>query len=197
MERVNLALRRVPPWSLYILGALPALWVIGNGLAAIDPVRDIERGLGLWALRFILLGLVVTPLRWQGLNLLRFRRQIGLVAFAYVVIHLASWLTIDMGLRWAQIADDLVKRWYIIIGMGSFLMLLPLAVTSNDRSIRKLRGAWGRLHKLVYPAAILACWHFIMVQKVWGPEILTYAAILGVLLILRVQKWGPSRLVWG
>jgi sulfoxide reductase heme-binding subunit YedZ len=132
-----------------------------------------------------------------GLNLLRFRRQIGLVAFAFVVIHLLSWLVLDMGLRWSQIAADLVKRWYIIIGMAAFALLIPLAVTSNDRSIRRLRKTWGRLHKLAYPAAALAVTHFIMVQKVWTTEILIYAAILAGLLAVRVWKFGPTRVVWG
>jgi sulfoxide reductase heme-binding subunit YedZ len=197
MEQLNQWLRRVPPWSLYLLGLLPAASVIVPGLSAIDPVRDIERGLGLWAVRLLLLGLAVTPLRWAGLNLLRFRRQIGLVAFAFVVIHLTAWLVLDMGLRWSQISADLVKRWYIIIGMASFVLLIPLAVTSNDRSIRRLRKSWGKLHKLAYPAAALAVTHFIMVQKVWTTEILVYAAILVALMAARVWKFGPTRVVWG
>lgn len=197
MEALNQGLRRLPTWSLHILGVGAAAWVVVPGLSAIDPVRDIERGLGLWAVRFLLLGLMITPLRWVGVNALRFRRQIGLVGFGLVVLHLLSWLVLDMGLRWGQIADDLVKRWYIMIGMASFVLLVPLAVTSNDRSIRWLRKTWGRLHKLAYPAAILAVVHFIMVQKVWGAEILIYAAILAGLLAARVWKFGPSRVVWG
>ncbi|NBZ86662.1 sulfite oxidase heme-binding subunit YedZ [Stagnihabitans tardus] len=197
MEALNQGLRRIPTWSLYVVGLAVAAWVVVPGLSAIDPVRDIERGLGLWAVRFLLLGLMITPLRWVGVNALRFRRQIGLVAFGLVVLHLLTWLVLDMGLRWDQIADDLVKRWYIMIGMASFVLLIPLAVTSNDRSIRWLRKTWVRLHKLAYPAAILAVVHFIMVQKVWGAEILIYAAILAGLLAARVWKFGPSRVVWG
>jgi sulfoxide reductase heme-binding subunit YedZ len=197
MDMLNAGLRRVPTWSLYIMGVAIAAWVIVPGLQAIDPVRDIERGLGLWAVRVLLLSLMITPLRWVGVNALRFRRQIGLVGFGLVVVHLLSWLVLDMGLRWEQIAADLIKRWYIMIGMASFLLLIPLAVTSNDRSIRWLRKSWGRLHKLAYPAAILAVVHFIMVQKVWTAEILIYAAILAALLGARVWKFGPSRVVWG
>ncbi|MCW1918795.1 sulfoxide reductase heme-binding subunit YedZ [Rhodobacter sp. KR11] len=197
MDMLNAGLRRLPTWSLYILGVAIAAWVIVPGLQAIDPVRDIERGLGLWAVRVLLLSLMITPLRWVGVNALRFRRQIGLVGFGLVVVHLLSWLVLDMGLRWEQIAADLIKRWYIMIGMASFLLLIPLAVTSNDRSIRWLRKSWGRLHKLAYPAAILAVVHFIMVQKVWTAEILIYAAILAALLGARVWKFGPSRVVWG
>lgn len=196
MERVNKALRRVPPWVFYLLGILPAVTVVVPGLSAIDPVRSIEWGLGLWALRLVLLSLAVTPLRWVGLNLLRFRRQIGLVAFAYVALHFASWLTIDMGFRWGQIGTDLVRRWYIVIGMGALLLLIPLAITSNDASIRRLRGAWGRLHKLVYPAAILAMVHASMVGKVWTLQILAYVAVLSGLMAVRIWKNGVKRVVW-
>lgn len=199
MEAVNRALRRVPPWTLYILGALPALWLAVqtvNGGLGVDPVRAIEWSLGLWALRFLLGSLAVTPLRWLGLNLIRFRRQIGLVAFAYVLLHLTAWVCLDMGLRWSQIAGDLVKRWYIVIGMASLLLMLPLAVTSNNGSIRRMgAAAWGQLHKLAYPAAVLAVIHFLMVGKITTSEQLIYAAILAGLLFWRAAKLGPRRLV--
>ena len=115
-DPVNRALKRVPTWSIYLLGTLPFFYLVYQvltGTIGVDPVRGLEWGLGLWALRLLLLSLAITPLRWLGLNLFRFRRQIGLVAFAYVVLHFASWLTIDMGLRWSQIVGDLYKRWYI------------------------------------------------------------------------------------
>jgi sulfoxide reductase heme-binding subunit YedZ len=192
LSRVNSALRYVPPWVVYVLGALPALWIIYQtlvGRIGIDPVRAIEWGLGLWALRLLIATLCVTPLRWIGLNLIRFRRQLGLVAFAYVCLHFAAWLTIDMGLRWGQILPDLVKRWYILVGMSALILLVPLAVTSNNASIRTLGPkAWNRLHKLAYPATILAVFHFMMVGKVYTGEVLTYAGILLALLTLRAAR---------
>lgn len=191
------ALRHVPPWAIYIVGALPALWMIYQtltGTIGIDPVRAIEWGLGLWALRLLIATLCITPLRWVGLNLIRFRRQLGLVAFAYVVLHFTAWLTIDMGLRWGQILPDLVKRWYIVVGMAALIMLVPLAVTSNTASIRRLGAkGWNRLHKLAYPATILATVHFMMVGKVYTAEVLIYAGILCALLAVRV---GRSVLQW-
>lgn len=197
MERLNTWARAVPSWAVYLLGAVPGIWVIVAGLAAIDPVRDIERGLGIWALRLILLGLAITPLRWAGVNLLRHRRAIGLLAFFYVVVHLMAWLGLDMGFRWSQIAADLVKRWYIILGMLGFVLMIPLALTSSDKAIRRLRGAWGRLHKLVYPAAVLGLVHYILVQKVWEGELYVYGAILVGLLGLRFWKWGLRRTILG
>ena len=191
------ALRHVPPWAIYIVGALPALWMIYQtltGTIGIDPVRAIEWGLGLWALRLLIATLCITPLRWVGLNLIRFRRQLGLVAFAYVVLHFTAWLTIDMGLRWGQILPDLVKRWYIVVGMAALIMLVPLAVTSNTAAIRRLGAkGWNRLHKLAYPATILATVHFMMVGKVYTAEVLIYAGILCALLAVRV---GRSVLQW-
>jgi len=191
------ALRHVPPWAIYIVGALPALWMTYQtltGTIGIDPVRAIEWGLGLWALRLLIATLCVTPLRWVGLNLMRFRRQLGLVAFAYVVLHFTAWLTIDMGLRWGQILPDLVKRWYIVVGMAALILLVPLAVTSNTAAIRRLGAkGWNRLHKLAYPATILATVHFMMVGKVYTAEVLIYAGILCALLAVRV---GRSVLQW-
>jgi sulfoxide reductase heme-binding subunit YedZ len=197
LDRINKFARRVPTWVIYILGTLPAIWVVFWGLQAVDPVRDIEWGLGLWAVRLLIATLFITPLRWIGLNLLRFRRQLGLVAFAYVVLHFSAWLSIDMGFRWGQILPDLYKRWYILIGMSAFLCLIPLAVTSNNAMIRRLGAQnWNRLHKLAYVATGLAMVHFLMVGKVYTVEVLTYAAILVALLAARVWRNGARSLVW-
>lgn len=198
-DHVNRFLKKVPTWSVYLIGTLPFLWLVLEtltGRIGADPVRGIEWGLGLWALRLLLATLAVTPLRATGLNLMRFRRQIGLVAFAYVLLHFTAWVTIDMGLRWSQIVGDLYKRWYILIGMGALLMLIPLAVTSNNASIKRMGAkAWNQLHKLAYPATILAVTHFLMVGKVTTSQQYLYAAILTGLLACRVWKNGPRRLV--
>lgn len=197
LDRINKALRRVPTWTIYILGIFPAIWVVYTSLQEVDPIRGIEWGLGLWAVRLLIATLFITPLRWAGLNLLRFRRQLGLVAYAYVVLHFTSWLTIDMGLRWSQIVPDLYKRWYIVVGMSALLLLTPLALTSNTWSIRRLGAQnWNRLHKLAYLATGLAMLHFLMVGKVYTAEVLTYAAILFALLAVRLYRNGPRSLVW-
>lgn len=196
LDLINKQVRRVPSWAVYLLGILPAAWVIFTGLQAVDPVRGIEWGLGLWAVRLLIATLFISPLRWVGLNLLKFRRQLGLVAFAYVVLHFTAWLTIDMGLRWSQILPDLYKRWYIIIGMSSLLLLIPLAVTSNNTSIRKLGAKnWNRLHKLAYLATGLAMVHFLMIGKVYTVEVLTYATILVLLLGVRIYRNGAQSLI--
>lgn len=197
LDPINRFTRRVPTWVIYVLALLPAAWVTWGALNAIDPIRAIEWGLGLWAVRLLIATLFISPLRWAGLNLLRFRRQLGLVAFAFVLLHFTAWLTIDMGLRWSQILPDLYKRWYILVGMSALLLLIPLALTSNNRAIRSLGAQnWTRLHRLAYPATALAMVHFLMVGKVYTAEVLTYAFLLVALLAIRLYRNGPRSLIW-
>ncbi|WP_151719903.1 protein-methionine-sulfoxide reductase heme-binding subunit MsrQ [Gemmobacter serpentinus] len=191
MEALHRALRPVRPWMVYALGSLPLLmliWQTVNGALGVDPVKTIEHRLGEVALQLIVAGLCVTPLRrFVGLNLMRFRRQIGVLAFVYAGLHLFVWVTLDLQFRWSEIGNDLVKRPYIILGMAAFLMLLPLALTSNNLSIRRMgAAAWQRLHRLVYPAALLAAAHFIWVMKAWAAEPMIYLALITGLLGLRL-----------
>ena len=195
MQTVNQFLRRVPPWVVYLGGVMPFVWIVWltvNGGLGADPVKEIELRLGLLALQFLVAGLCVTPLRWVGLNLIRYRRAIGLMAFFYVTMHLLTWGVLDMGLRLDQIAADLVKRWYIIIGLAGFLMLVPLAVTSNNLSIRRLGPkTWQRLHRLTYAAILAGSVHYVMIGKVWLVEPLLYLTAALVLLSLRLWKARP------
>lgn len=190
--RINGALRRVPVWVVYVLGALPAIWLFvqaATGTLGIDPVREIEHRLGELGLQFIVGGLVITPLRrLTNINLLRFRRAIGLIAFFYVLTHLLAWIVLDMGLLWQQALADIWKRPYITMGMAGFLMLLPLALTSNNWSIRKLGGArWRMLHKLVYPAALAGAVHYLWLVKAWPVEPFLYLG--GIVLLLAIRVW--------
>jgi sulfoxide reductase heme-binding subunit YedZ len=193
----GVALPEVPKILVYIVGFVPAAWLFWRGVTdalGADPINALERGLGEWALRFLIATLCVTPLRQLfGVNLLRYRRALGLLAFYYACLHLAVWLVLDQGLDARAIVADIAKRPYITIGMLAFAILVPLAVTSNNAMIRRMGGqAWARLHRLVYAAAIAAAIHFIMVVKSWPPEPLIYAAIVGALLLYRlVRYWRP------
>lgn len=191
-DRVNQVARRVPNWVFYALGPLPAAWLLYQGVQGglgVDPVKVIEHELGLIALQLLIAGLCITPLRrFAGLNLIKWRRPLGVLAFVYVVLHLLTWVLLDMQLYWEQMLKDIAKRPYITIGMVSFLLLLPLAWTSNNRAVRRMGGAaWQRLHRLVYPAALLAAIHFVMVQKVWEFEALAYTAVVITLLLARMR----------
>jgi sulfoxide reductase heme-binding subunit YedZ len=172
---------------------VPAVWYFYLGVndqLGADPQNTLERALGLWALRFLVLGLAVTPLRrLGGPNLIRYRRAIGLLAFYYAALHLTVYLVLDQGLDLAAIWGDIVKRPYITMGMLAFTLLVPLAVTSNNAMIRRLGGAaWSRLHRLVYIAATAAIVHFLMVVKTWNPEPVIYAAIIAGLLLYRLAN---------
>ena len=190
MDRVNTGLRRLPVWVVYLLGSVPAaLLLIGafTGGLGVDPVKGLEHELGEWGLRFLIASLAVTPLMRVGLRLIRFRRALGLLGFWYVLAHFAVWIGLDMGLMWSQIAGDLVKRPYIMVGFGALLLLLPLAMTSSDRAVRRLGGqAWRNLHRLAYPAILAGAVHFVMIGKVWTVDSLIYLGLTLALLALRL-----------
>lgn len=194
-DKANQILRRLPVWPLYVLGTAPVVWVYWQGLTGglgVDPVKEIEHQLGLWALWLMMASLCVTPLRrFFCLNLMRFRRALGLLAFYYVLAHLLTWAILDVQ-SLSAVGKDILKRPYITIGMVGFTLLLPLALTSTDWAIRRLGAArWRQLHKLAYGAVGLGAVHFVMLVKGWQLEPLLYlAAVVGLLLLRCPFKWG-------
>ena len=191
IDRLNTIARRVPTWVVYIVGLLPIPWLLfqaqTGGLGA-EPIKALEKELGLLALQLLVAGLAITPARrYLRLNLIKFRRALGLLAFIYVSLHLLVWLVLDVGIL-SQIWADILKRPYITIGMAGFACLVPLAATSNNFSIRKLGGTWRKLHRLTYLAAILAGVHFIWLVKGFQIEPLLYMAAILALLVLRLPK---------
>lgn len=194
--RINTALRRVSPTHIYALLFLPLLWLTYRALTGglgVDPIEALEHELGQIALQLLVAGLAVTPLRrLTGISLLRYRRAFGLMAFLYVALHLLVWLVLDVQLP-AQIWADIVKRPFITIGMIGFALMLPLAATSNDWSVRKLGRRWRRLHKLTYGIVLLGATHFVLLTKTWQLEPLIYLFLMILLLSLRL----PARRISG
>lgn len=192
-DRINGLARRVPVWAVWLLGLVPAVWTFYLGLTGglgAEPIKALERELGEVALQLVILGLCITPLRRHlGVNLIRFRRAVGLLAFTYVCLHLLVWLVLDLQI-WAQIWADILKRPYVTVGFTAFLMMCPLALTSNDLSVRRLGPRWRVLHRLTYAVAILAAVHFIWLSKGFQIEPLVY---LGVILVLLALRWRPMR----
>ncbi|MCT4578374.1 protein-methionine-sulfoxide reductase heme-binding subunit MsrQ [Donghicola sp.] len=191
IDVVNRSVRAIPNWVLYVVGAVPVIWLYAlgfqNALGA-DPVDAIERNLGLWALWLLIAGLCITPIqRLTPLRLIKLRRPIGVVAFFYVLVHFLTWLVLDVQIP-SQIVADIIKRPYVTVGMVALLFLLPLAVTSNNWSIRKLGARWRTVHKLVYPAVLLAGLHMVMQAKGFQLEPLVYLAAIAFLLAMR---WMP------
>ena len=193
LQWLNAPLRKIPVWLVYGVGLIPGVYVywagFNNRLGA-DPLAVIEHETGIWALRFMIAALFVSPLlRLLRLNLIKFRRSLGLLGFYYAAMHLAAWVWLDRGFSWSAIWTEILKRPYITVGMVAFVILVPLAVTSNDWAVRRLATAtWRRIHWWAYIATALGAIHFLLVVKAWPPEPLIYCAIVAVLLLWRVWK---------
>ena len=173
------------------------MWAVaktGSNALGADPVAEIEHRLGLWALRFLVVALAVTPLRqltgWAVL--VRFRRMLGLYAFAYATLHLVAYVGLDLRGYWTQLFEDIAKRPYITVGFLAWLLLVPLAVTSTTGWIRRLGRNWARLHTLVYAIGVLAVLHFWWLVKSDIGEPALYAGLVALLLGWRIWKrWQP------
>lgn len=174
-----------------LLSAIPLcrlLWLAAmDGLGA-NPVEFVIRSLGTWTLVFLMLTLSMTPLRMlSGMNWpIQVRRILGLTVFFYACLHLLAYIGLDQWFEWHAIAGDIVKHPYILVGFTGFLMLIPLAATSNQYMIKKLRGRWKALHRLVYPIGVLAVLHYWWLVKKDVREPLVYAVILVLLFAVRI-----------
>ena len=154
-----------------------------------NPIDFVTDTLGRWTLRILLASLAMTPLRiltgyaWP----ITLRRPLGLFAFAYALMHFSVWVVLDFFFDWPQMAEDIVKRPYITVGMTALLLLVPLAATSTAGMIKRLGArTWRRLHRLVYVAAVLGVLHYLWLAKVGVNTPWIYAAVLGVLLTIRI-----------
>jgi sulfoxide reductase heme-binding subunit YedZ len=174
------------------------LWDYGQDQLGADPVREITLRTGKTAFTLLILSLACTPLNtllgWK--QVLPLRRPLGLYAFLYVCLHLLTFIWLDYGLDVTLIIPAVLEQRYVLAGFVAFLLLIPLALTSNRWSMRRLGKDWKRLHRLVYVAAVLAAVHFIWLVKNVYTEPLTYAAIVAVLLLSRVSPI-RQRLLYG
>lgn len=181
--------RLKPP--LFLACLIPCGWYLWGAYAdtlGANPIEAVTRGFGTWALNFLLVTLSVTPLRrlagWVWLAPLR--RMLGLYAFFYAALHLGTYLWLDQFFDWAVILKDILKRPFITVGMVCFILLVPLAATSNTFAIRRLGGRrWRELHRTVYAIALLAVLHYAWMVKADLAGPLQYAAIVAGLLGLR------------
>lgn len=178
---------------VFILGLVPAGAIIAavvTGNSGPNPIEFITHSTGEMALRLMLLGLLLSPLRWwfKSTVPIRFRRMVGLFAFFYVMLHFLTYAVLDQQLDVNALLEDVLKRQYVIAGVVSLLILIPLAVTSTQSMMRRLGKRWVSLHRCVYVAAIAAVLHYIWLAKGDQIEPLIYAAVLAVLLGLRVWR---------
>lgn len=182
---------RLLKFIVFTLSLLPLAyygWGASHDTLGANPIEAVTRGMGTWTLNFLLITLAVTPLRkltgWHAA--LRLRRMLGLFTFFYALLHLTSYLWFDQFFDWGEIAQDILKRPFITVGMAAFLLLVPLAATSSNFAIRRLGGRrWQTLHRTVYAIAILAVLHYSWLVKADQSQPLLYGGILAVLLGLR------------
>jgi sulfoxide reductase heme-binding subunit YedZ len=176
--------------GIWVVGLSPLAWAahgaLFDGLGA-NPIEALLHVMGRWGLGFLLMSLAVTPIRritgWNAV--IRTRRLLGLFAFFYLSLHFLVYLVLDQGLAWSFILEDIVKRPFITVGFASLVLLVPLAVTSTKGWIRRLGRRWQRLHRLVYPAAILGVVHFYWKVKADTFWPLVAGGVLALLLLAR------------
>lgn len=189
--------RSAKPFAL-ALGLAPFAWLVFRAFTdrlTANPVEDITLTTGIWALRFLLVTLAVTPLRritgWN--RIIQYRRMLGLLAFFYATVHLLTYFTFDLVFDFSRIIADVWKRPFITAGMLAFVLMVPLAITSTRGWIRRLGRRWQLLHRLIYVSAAAAVVHFLWKVKVVVGEPVYYAVILGVLLSFRLLwRFRPS-----
>ena len=169
-------------WLLYIAALLPAGWEFCLGATdnlGADPVKTFERFLGLWAIRFLILTLAISPMRdVLRINFIRYRRALGLTCFYYALMHFTVYALLDQEISVPAIIADVVKRPFIMLGMSALVLLVPLAVTSNAISIRRLGANWHQLHRLIYVIAICGALHLSLATKILSMEHWLYLALL-------------------
>ncbi len=187
--------------AVWLLACLPFVLLAADaatgGLGA-NPVEAVLHRTGDWALRLLLLTLAMSPLRrWLGWPwLLQARRPLGLAAFGYAVLHGLTYVLLDRGMIWEEVAADVLERPYVTAGFTALVLMIPLAATSTRGAMRRLGPRWQQLHRLIYLVAVLAVLHFAWSSKLARPEAVAYAGILGVLLLVRLPAvLRSSRLV--
>jgi methionine sulfoxide reductase heme-binding subunit len=183
-------MRFVKP-AVLILCALPFAWLVFRtltGRLGINPVEDLTLTTGIWALRFLVLTLLVTPIRrLTGWNrIIQYRRMLGLCAFFYASLHFAIYIAVDQFFAFDLILKDIVKRPFITMGFTAFVLMIPLAVTSTKGWIRRLGRRWQLLHRLIYISALAAAVHYLWKVKVMIGSPVYYALIIAILLGFRV-----------
>jgi sulfoxide reductase heme-binding subunit YedZ len=187
--------------GVFLLALVPLgilAWRAATGGFSANPIEDITHFTGDWTLRFILITLAITPLRrLSGWNrLIRYRRMLGLFAFFYALLHFLTWFVIDQFFDWDEIVKDIVKRPFITVGFSAFVLLLPLAATSNNRMVQKLGARWRTLHKLAYVIGTLGVLHYLWLVKADVREPVIYGLVLIALLVLRLPapRWLKPRM---
>ena len=195
---INGGLRKLPAWTMYIVCAAWVGWLfylaVTGGLG-IEPINALEREYGELGLQLMVVGLLVTPLRnLTGVNLLKFRRAIGLSTFFVILAHFTVWAVLDVH-SLERVWTEIIKRPYVTVGMLGFVLMIPLALTSNNLSVRKMGAVtWRKMHKLTYPVAVLGAIHYLWLVKGFQIEPIIYLMVIAGLIFARM-KWNRARAI--
>jgi len=179
--------------TLFILCFLPWIWTfylaVSGGLGA-EPIKGLLHELGQWTLRFLLLTLSITPVRrLTGVAaLIRLRRLFGLYTFFYALTHFSVYLLLDLGLDWATLGEDIIKRPYITVGFSAWMLMAMLAATSTNNMMRRMGRRWKSLHRSIYTIALLGIVHYYWSVKADVREPLIYAGVFVLLMVLRLRQ---------
>jgi sulfoxide reductase heme-binding subunit YedZ len=181
---------------IFIAALIPAamlLYYVFQGDLTANPIEFITHFTGDWAIRFLVITLAVTPLRrLTGWNpIIQLRRMLGLFSFFYATLHFLTWFVLDWFFNFRQMAEDVAMRPFITLGMATFLMLLALAVTSTQASIRRMGRKWTQLHRLIYVAAVTALFHFWLARKTVVPQF--QVVLVAATLLLGFRAWWTLR----
>ncbi|MGO7984398.1 protein-methionine-sulfoxide reductase heme-binding subunit MsrQ [Rhizobium leguminosarum] len=179
-------------WLLYVVGLVPAAWTFYLGATdqlGADPVKTFELFLGIWTIRFLIATLAVSPARELfGWNYLRYRRALGLLTFYYALMHFTVYMVLDQAMDIPAVINDVLKRPFIMFGMAALTMLIPLALTSNNLSIRRLGKNWIWLHRLVHIIAACGALHFALSTKILDLEQYIYVGLIIALILYRSYR---------
>ena len=184
---------------VFVAALGPLTWLVYNmvwGDLGANPIETITNTTGIWTLRFIVITLAITPVRWltKWNPIINFRRMVGLFAFFYGTIHFMIYFVLDRSLMFDGLWEDIVKRPYITVGFTGFVLMIPLALTSTKGWIRRLGGRrWNLLHKLIYATGVLGVIHYLWKVKLDVTNPLFYLAIVAGLLLVRVFRWINKR----
>jgi methionine sulfoxide reductase heme-binding subunit len=196
MKKEHIIYVKTVVWILAFMPLARLVWLGFNDDLGANPVEFVERSTGTWTLAILLITLSMTPIRlltgqiWQ----VQLRRLLGLFMFFYACLHITTYLWLDYSFMWADILKDIIKHPYVIVGFLAFILTIPLAVTSNNAMMRRLKANWKKLHQLVYLIAILGVLHFWWLVKKDVTEPFYYAAALTLLLGIRLYYKYKSKI---
>lgn len=188
MKNKHIIFFKIAIWVCALLPLARLIWLGFHDDLSANPVEFVERSTGTSALIFLLITLSMTPIRlltrqvWQ----IQLRRMLGLWMFFYACLHITTYVWLDYSFLWTDIVKDIIKHPYVIVGFTAFMLTIPLAITSNNFMIKRLKKNWKKLHQVVYLIAILAILHFWWLVKKDVTEPFYYAAVLVILLSIRL-----------